>query len=264
MAVSSSPTEAGCGEGSLSSKPGNCEALPSSTETRCINSGTSRASGRRSDSLASWIKSLAPQSDSTYAISGFCWRVLSSTVTRPRCAAPNIASTNSMRLPSSSPTRSPPRRPIFRNPAATHADCCTTSRHVIRLSPQTSASPSGFLAAASDTIAQMLLGRSQNAGTTRSPKRVSSRMAGIEYCDQSIWKPLALGLHAIDMFRTWESAGAHVGGIALDRGFDHGCEIAVAADKFRRPRRQAQHIVQQQYLTVAGRTEVGAHAGKCD
>src|ERR1700676_5068824 len=71
MAVSSSPTEAGCGEGSLSSKPGNCDALPSSTETRCINSGTSRASGRRSDSLASWIRSLAPQSDSTYAISGF-------------------------------------------------------------------------------------------------------------------------------------------------------------------------------------------------
>jgi len=58
--------------------------------------------------------------------------------------------------------------------------------HVIRLSPQTSASPSGFLAAASDTIAQMLLGRWQNAGTTRSPKRVSSRMAGMEACDQSI------------------------------------------------------------------------------
>jgi hypothetical protein len=46
--------------------------------------------------------------------------------------------------------------------------------------PQTSASPSGFLAAASETIAQMLLGRSQNVGTTRSPKRASSRMAGME------------------------------------------------------------------------------------
>src|SRR5436190_13126229 len=106
----------------------------------------------------------------------------------------------------------------------------------MRLMPQTSASPSGFLAAASETIPQMLFGRSQNVGTTRSPKRASSCMAGTEYCDQSIaasqpgpdptgvesgasviflfehdlfGKPistftddaLALRLHAIDMFR---------------------------------------------------------------
>src|SRR4030081_3047752 len=177
-----------------------------------------------------------------------------------------------MRLPTSSATRSPLCRPACRSPAATAVDCCATSRQVIRLVPQTSASPSGFLAAASDTIAQMLPGRSQNAGTTRSPKRASSRMAGMESCDQSLveasslesdstgaesdssanflfehalfGKPvstfpdhaLALRLHAVDMFRTRESAGAHVGGIALDRGLDHGCEVAIAADKFRRPR----------------------------
>jgi hypothetical protein len=54
-----------------------------------------------------------------------------------------------------------------------------TSRQFIRRSPQTSASPSGFRAAASDTIAQMLPGRWQNAGTRRSAKRDSSRIAGM-------------------------------------------------------------------------------------
>ena len=74
-------------------------------------------------------------------------------------------------------------------PPRSLADCCATSRQVIRRSPQTSASPSGFRAAASATIAQMLFGRSQNAGTTRSPKRASSRIAGMECCDQSIAAP---------------------------------------------------------------------------
>jgi hypothetical protein len=56
----------------------------------------------------------------------------------------------------------------------------------MRRTPQTSASPSGFRAAAAEIMAQRLAGRWQNAGTTRSPKRASSRIAGIEYCDQSI------------------------------------------------------------------------------
>src|ERR1700736_5239058 len=69
---------------------------------------------------------------------------------------------------------------------------------------------------------------------------------------------LALRLHAVDMFRTRKSAGAHVDGVALDRGFDHRDEIAVAADKFGRPRRQPQHILQHQYLAIAGRTGADA------
>jgi hypothetical protein len=68
---------------------------------------------------------------------------------------------------------------MLRRPAATSADRCTTSRQFSLTSPQTSASPSGFFDAASDTIAQMLLGRSPNTGTTRSPKRACSCMAGM-------------------------------------------------------------------------------------
>src|SRR5450756_1781362 len=75
---------------------------------------------------------------------------------------------------------------------------------------------------------------------------------------------LALRLHAIDMFRTRESAGAHVGGIALDRGLDHRAEIAVAANELRYPRRQPQHIFQHQYLTVAGRAGADPDGGYGD
>src|SRR5258705_13145117 len=70
---------------------------------------------------------------------------------------------------------------------------------------------------------------------------------------------LALRLHAIDMFRARESAGANVLRIALNRGLDHRPEIAVAADEFRGPRRQPEHIFQHQHLTVAGGG--GADAG---
>jgi hypothetical protein len=56
----------------------------------------------------------------------------------------------------------------------------------MRVLPQMSASPSPFLATASSTIPHMLFGRSQNTGTTLLPKRVSSRMAGLVKCDQSI------------------------------------------------------------------------------
>jgi hypothetical protein len=55
-----------------------------------------------------------------------------------------------------------------------------------RVAPQTSASPSPFRATASATIAGMLLGRSKKAGTIRSLKRGSSRVAGMECCDQSM------------------------------------------------------------------------------
>ena len=43
-----------------------------------------------------------------------------------------------------------------------------------------------FCAAACAIIAQMLFGRSQKTGTMRSPKRGSSRIAGMKGCDQSI------------------------------------------------------------------------------
>jgi hypothetical protein len=45
----------------------------------------------------------------------------------------------------------------------------------------------------------------------------------------------AFRLHAIDMLRARKGSGTDVVGIPLDRGFDHGSEVAVAADKFRRP-----------------------------
>src|SRR6185369_3380669 len=181
----------------------------------------------------------------------------SSTVTSPAWAAPSIVSTNSVRLPSSTATRSPRLRPSFPNPAAICADWSATSRHVIRVAPQTSASPSGFRATASATIAGMLLGRSQNAGTIRSPKRGSSRIAGMECCDQSMAPSSAL-LHLVDVLGPRESARAHVAGVALDRRFDRGAELAIAANEFRRPRRQAQHVLQHQHLSVAGRA--GANA----
>jgi hypothetical protein len=66
------------------------------------------------------------------------------------------------------------------------ADCATASRQLSRFSPQMIASPSGLRAAASAIIAQMLTGRSAKAGTTRSPKRASSRIGGMEECDQSM------------------------------------------------------------------------------
>src|SRR5712664_3774755 len=97
-------------------------------------------------------------------------------------------------------------------------------------------------------------------------RRTASQAAWREWnrATSPLSKPLALRLHAVDMFRTRESAGTYVGGITLDRGLDHRCEIAVAADKFRRPRRQAQHILQHQYLTVAGRTGADADGGNGD
>ena len=80
--------------------------------------------------------------------------------------------------------------------AASHADPAQTRRDLRRL-PRDLAPAHPPLAAhqrlavgiarrGRTIIAQMLAGRSQNAGTTRSPKRVSCRMAGMEYCDQSI------------------------------------------------------------------------------
>src|SRR6201995_5693426 len=91
-----------------------------------------------------------------------------------------------MRLPSRIATRSPDFSPSLWNPPAMRCDCWMTSRQLIRLSPQTSASAAGFFAAARATMSQILPGRSENTGTTRSPKRCSSRIAGIENFDQSI------------------------------------------------------------------------------
>src|SRR6185437_15127346 len=90
-----------------------------------------------------------------------------------------------MRLPSRIATRSPRLRPSLAKPVAISRALLTASRQESRLSPHTSASPSPFCAAACSTISQMLFGRSQKAGTTRSPKRASSRMGGMPTFDQS-------------------------------------------------------------------------------
>ena len=73
-----------------------------------------------------------------------------------------------------------PASPSLRNPAAICRDCSATSRQVIRRSPHTSASPSGFLRRGIRDHRPDAFGRWQNAGTTRSPKRDSSRMGGME------------------------------------------------------------------------------------
>src|ERR1700722_12980753 len=59
-----------------------------------------------------------------------------------------------------------------------------------------------------------------------------------------------LRLHAINMLRPRKGARANVGRIAFDRRLDHRAEITIAADEFRGPRRQSQHILQHQDLTV--------------
>ena len=172
-----------------------------------------------------------------------------------------------MRLPSSTATRSPrlqaelsesrrDLRGLLRDFAPGHPRVAADQRLAVRISSQRRRA----------TIAQMLSGRSQKAGTTRSPKRASSRIGGngVLRPVHRLASPLSALLHAVDMFGPGKRAGAHVAGIALDRGFDRGAEIAVAADEFRRPRRQAQHVLQHQHLAVAGRTGADADGGNGD
>src|SRR5216683_4644266 len=131
----------------------------------------------------------------------------------------------------------------------------------MRRSPQISASPSGFRAAALSTISQMLFGRSLNASTTRSPKRASWRIGGIGYADQSIGRSPSALLHGIDMFGRRKGARAHVVRIGLDRFIDRRTEIAVTAHEFRRLRRQPQHVLEHENLPVAGRARADPDGG---
>src|ERR1700727_3299679 len=73
-----------------------------------------------------------------------------------------------------------------------------------------------------------------------------------------------LRLHTVNMLRSRESARTNVGRIALDRRLDHRAEIAVAADKFRGPRRQSQHVFQHQHLAVASRAGADADGRNVD
>src|SRR5581483_5581717 len=77
-------------------------------------------------------------------------------------------------------------RPSLPNPAAIRRARSATSRQESRLSPHTSASPSPLRETACSSMAQRFFGRSQKAGTTRSPKRASRRMGGIATFDQFI------------------------------------------------------------------------------
>src|SRR5580698_8697038 len=61
--------------------------------------------------------------------------------------------------------------------------------------------------------------------------------------------------HPVDVVGTRKGAGADFLGIALDRPFDRGPELAEPLDEFRHPRRQPEHVLEHQNLTVAG------HAG---
>ena len=87
----------------------------------------------------------------------------------------------------------------------------------------------------------------------RYDRRSAARAASVEWrAATSPWRASSALLHLVDMFGSGESARAHVAGVTLDRRFDRGAEIAVAANEFRRPRRQAQHVLQHQHLPVAG------------
>src|SRR3974390_2800114 len=66
--------------------------------------------------------------------------------------------------------------------------------------------------------------------------------------------PLVPGFHAVDGLGSRKGTRAHLGGVSLDRRLDHRTKIAVAAHELRRPRRQAQHVLEDQHLTVAGST----------
>src|ERR1700732_4722901 len=61
--------------------------------------------------------------------------------------------------------------------------------------------------------------------------------------------------HPVDVVGTGKGAGTDFLGIALDRPFDRGPELAEALDEFRHPRRQPEHVLEHQNLAVAG------HAG---
>src|SRR6516165_12154902 len=54
------------------------------------------------------------------------------------------------------------------------------------------------------------------------------------------------------MLRAGKGAGAHVGGVARDRGFDGRPEVAIAPDESRHPRRQPKHVLEHENLTIAG------------
>src|SRR5512140_2773232 len=88
---------------------------------------------------------------------------------------------------------------------------------------------------------------------TASPiKALTAPPKGLSPFYHRLGQCLRLCLHAVNMLRPRESAGADVGRIALDRRLDHRAEVAIAADEFRGPWRQTPHVLQHEHLAVAG------------
>src|SRR5208283_5367011 len=63
---------------------------------------------------------------------------------------------------------------------------------------------------------------------------------------------------AVRLRLSWEHTRPHVGGVARRRRLDRRAQVAVAADEFRRPFEQAQHVIGPQDLPVAARTGADA------
>src|SRR5580658_2750276 len=62
---------------------------------------------------------------------------------------------------------------------------------------------------------------------------------------------LRFRLHRVDVLRSGEAARPHLLRIGTHGGLDRRSELAIALDEFRHPRRQSQHILQHQNLSVA-------------
>ena len=127
---------------------------------------------------------------------------------QPGMAAANIVSTNSMRLPAARRydrrasirvAETLPRSvPIVRRLRASSCAVTADQRFAVRISRHRLGNHGPDARRAT-----------HKCGTTRSPKRVSSRIAGIGCCDQSIAASSVL-LHVIDVLRPRKGAGAHV------------------------------------------------------
>src|SRR5580693_7769563 len=70
--------------------------------------------------------------------------------------------------------------------------------------------------------------------------------------------------HPVDVVGTGKGAGADFLGVALDRPFDRGPELAEPFDEFRHPRRQPEHVLKHQNLAVAGYAGADADGGDRD
>src|SRR5712692_604370 len=90
-----------------------------------------------------------------------------------------------------------------------------------------------------------------------------TRQSRGRYAGATHWRTSLLSLrpHGIDMLGTGKGAGANIGSIGGDRGFDGRAELTVAPHEFRHPWREPQHIFEHEDLTVTGEAAADADGG---